>query len=144
MLFHEVAARLEKRLGLGEFPLVRRRLYARLQRLCLERGDPVLAVIAAVVEEAYGPKVRDKGQYFCWVIKRRLAEQLDIVLESSPSPASSAPAPTVAELRERVANSVPATRAAAEDDLREKLAKRARDETIARLRERVAAEGGGS
>jgi hypothetical protein len=38
------------------------------------KGDEVLQIVANVVEEAHGPKVRDKGQYFCWVIKRRLEE----------------------------------------------------------------------
>jgi len=75
MLTHEVARRLEQKLGLGQFPVVRRRLYARLQRTCEQKGDGPLLVIAGVLEEALGPKVRDKGQYFCWVVKRRLEEQ---------------------------------------------------------------------
>ena len=75
MLTHEVARRLEQKLGLGQFPMVRRRLYARLQRTCEQKGDGALLIVAGVLEEAMGPKVRDKGQYFCWVIKRRLEEQ---------------------------------------------------------------------
>jgi hypothetical protein len=74
MLTTEVAARLERKLGLGTFPLVRRRMYQRLQRLAVQHGDPVVEIIAQVEMEALGPKVRDKGQYFCWVVKRRLGE----------------------------------------------------------------------
>lgn len=83
MLTTEVASRLERKLGLGAFPLIRRRMFQRLQRLAVEHGDPVLEIIAQVEMEAIGPKVRDKGQYFCWVIKRRLAE-LGFPLEPSP------------------------------------------------------------
>jgi hypothetical protein len=74
MLTTEVARRLELHLGLGGFPMVRRRLYARLQRLCVQLGDQALKIVAAVAEEAMGPKIRDKGRYFSWVIKRRLQE----------------------------------------------------------------------
>jgi hypothetical protein len=74
MMFHEVAQRLETRLGLGEFPLIRRRLYARLQRLVESKGDGPLQVIAALVQEAEGGKIRNAGQYFCFVVKRRLEE----------------------------------------------------------------------
>ena len=35
----------------------------------------MLIVIAAVVEEALAPRVRDKGLYFCSAVKRRLIEQ---------------------------------------------------------------------
>lgn len=86
MLYHEVAQRLEKRLGLGEFPIVRRRLYARLQRLVESKGDGPLQVIAALVQEAEGPKIRNAGMYFCWVVKRRLEEAgWPIGPESSPN-----------------------------------------------------------
>lgn len=74
MMYHEIAKRLEAKLGLGQFPLIRRRLYQRLQRLCEQKGDGPLQVIAALVQEAEGPKIRDKGQYFCYVVKRRLEE----------------------------------------------------------------------
>lgn len=55
--------------------MVRRRMFSRLQRICEQRGDGALYVVAGVLEEALGPKIRDKGQYFCWVVKRRLEEQ---------------------------------------------------------------------
>ena len=74
MFTTEVAARLERKLGLGAFPLIRRRMFQRLQRLAVCHGDPVLEIIAQVEMEAIGPQIRDKGQYFCWVVKRRLAE----------------------------------------------------------------------
>ena len=75
MLTNEIARRCEQKLGLGQFPMVRRRLYAKLQRLCEQKGEGPLQIVAGVLDEALGPKVRDAGQYFCWVIKRRLEEQ---------------------------------------------------------------------
>lgn len=74
MLSTEVARRLEQKLGLGEFPLVRRRLYARLQRLAVARGDAALMIIAGVLESAAAPSVRNAGQYFCFTVRRRLEE----------------------------------------------------------------------
>jgi hypothetical protein len=85
MLDVEVAARLERSLGLGAFPLIRRRMFQRLQRLAVQGGEPVLQVISQVEMEARGPSVRDKGQYFCWVVKRRLRE-LGYDLDNRPSP----------------------------------------------------------
>jgi hypothetical protein len=92
VLTTEVAARLERKLGLGAFPLIRRRMFQRLQRLAVQHGDPVLEIVSQVELEALGPNVRDKGQYFCWVVKRRLAE-LGFPLDGVPSlssPAASA------------------------------------------------------
>jgi hypothetical protein len=88
MLTTEVAARLERKLGVGAFPLVRRRLYQRLQRLAVAHGDPVLQIIGQVEMEALGDRVRDQGQYFCFVVKRRLGElgyPLDAVQGSPPA-----------------------------------------------------------
>lgn len=90
MLTTEVAARLERKLGLGAFPLVRRRMYQRLQRLALQHGDPVVEIIAQVEMEALGPKIRDGGQYFCWVVKRRL-EELGFALQPSQGPPPAVP-----------------------------------------------------
>lgn len=74
MLTHEIARRLEQKLGLGEFPMVRRRLFSRLQRVCEQSGDVALLVVAAVLEESCGPKIRDKGKYFSFTCVRRLTE----------------------------------------------------------------------
>ena len=75
MLTSEIARRLEQKIGLGDFPLVARRFFARLQRLCEQKGDGPLMIIAAVAEEAQGPQIRNKNQYFGFSVKRRLQEQ---------------------------------------------------------------------
>ncbi len=141
-MYHEVASRLERRLGLGEFPMVRRRLFARLQRLCQEKGDGPLQVIAALVQEAEGPKIRDKGQYFCWVVKRRLAEAGWPIDVPSAVPLTPTQVEAVAAIRENLAKPVPTDRPSAENNLREVLAKRAREEVVSRLRAHGTAEGG--
>lgn len=134
MLFHEVASRLEKRLGLGEFPVVRRRLFARLQRLCEQKGDAVLQVIAALVQESEGPKIADKGKYFCWVVKRRLEEAgFPLGREGAGPPAVSAEA-VVRDVAAQCGGAYPADVRAAEDDMRAKLVQRARELRISRLR----------
>jgi len=115
MLTHEVARRLEQKLGLGEFPMVRRRLFSRLQRLCEKVGDAALVIVAGVLDEAHGPKIRDKGHYFAWVVKRRLGEAglwegppaQDAANEpapQAPKPPAAAPVPTFREMREHLAD----------------------------------------
>jgi hypothetical protein len=83
MLNHEVARQCEQRLGLGEFPLVRRRLFSRLQRVCQQRGDEPLLIVSQVLEEARclkdrrtgGEATKDsKGRYFCKAVVARLSE----------------------------------------------------------------------
>jgi hypothetical protein len=106
MLTTEVAARLERSLGLGAFPMVRRRMYARLQRLAVQHGDPVLEILSQVEMEARGDKIRDKGQYFCWVVKRRLAEMgfpLDV---PAAQPASVSPAAQVRQMAKRLGDAL--------------------------------------
>lgn len=75
MLAQEVAAVLERALKLGAWPMVRRRLYARLQRICVQRGDAAVQIVSQVLVEARGGKIRDPGQYFCFVVTRRLKEE---------------------------------------------------------------------
>jgi hypothetical protein len=116
MLTTEVASRLERKLGLGAFPMVRRRMYQRLQRLAVQHGDPVLEIIAQVEMEAIGPKVRDKGQYFCWVVKRRLGELgFPIDLPQAAAPAVP-PANTVKEVKTHLAASFGKTAAQEEEE----------------------------
>lgn len=112
MLTTEVASRLERKLGLGAFPLIRRRMFQRLQRLAVEHGDPVLEIIAQVEMEAIGPKVRDKGQYFCWVIKRRLAE---LGFPLVPSPGSQPAQPPANVVRAAAADLANKTSLAVQD-----------------------------
>jgi hypothetical protein len=151
MLTTEIARRLELRLKLGQFPLVRRRLYARVQRICIQAGEPALKVVADLLQECEGPRIRDAGQYFCWVIKRRLEEN-GISWDAGSSrpgvtPAGS-PVVTVPQLvqtiakatADRVTDPMPTTRAEAEDDLRRKLEQRRFEETKARLLATAAAQ----
>jgi hypothetical protein len=74
MLSTEVARRLEACFGLGQFPMIRRRLYARLQRLCVSKGEAVLVIVGQVVEEAKAPSIRDHGKWFSAAVVRRLTE----------------------------------------------------------------------
>lgn len=70
----EIPARLEQIFGLGSMPVVRRRLYRRLQRLAEQRGEAVLLIIGEVASEAKAKTVRNPGQFFSYVIGRRLKE----------------------------------------------------------------------
>lgn len=83
MLTHEISRVLERELGLGEFPLVRRRLFSRLQRVCEQKGDEPLLIVAQVREEARTLRDRGNGgpatqssraRYFCKVAVLRLTE----------------------------------------------------------------------
>lgn len=141
----EVARRLEQQLKLGQFPLVRRRLYARVQRICIQVGEPALKVVADLLQECEGPRIRDAGQYFCWVLKRRFQEN-DISWDAGASRPTATPAGvqsvTVPQLVEtvakaaadRVAGPPSTTRADVEEDLKRLLELRRMEETIARLR----------
>jgi hypothetical protein len=149
MLTTEVARRLEQRLGLGGFPMVRRRMYARLQRMAIAGGDAVLKVIAELLQEADGPKIRDKGQYFCWVVKRRLAENgfpwdgptpAGVTDPNQPpsAPPHVPPHQVVKQLGETLHVQYSETREQVQADLKAQLEKRHRDEVIARLRANAA------
>lgn len=84
MLTTEIARTLEKKLGLGEFPMVRRRLYSRLQRVAVAKGDLALLIISEALLQADalrdrqtgGPATLDsKGRWFAKVVVLRLKEQ---------------------------------------------------------------------
>lgn len=67
-----LALRLERRLGLGEKPLVRRSVYQRLERMVAAHGQPVyttIAEVAVVAESKQNP-----GRWFVAAITLRLAE----------------------------------------------------------------------
>jgi hypothetical protein len=83
MLDHEVAQACERKLGLGEFPLVRRRLFSRLQRVCQTQGDVALRIVAEALQGAEnlrdrvngGPATQaSKGKWFCVAVVRRLTD----------------------------------------------------------------------
>ncbi len=72
MDFHGLASRLERRFGLGTMPLIRRRLYQRLERECEAHGDGVYALISEVGTIAMGKD--SPGNWFCCAVTRRLRE----------------------------------------------------------------------
>jgi hypothetical protein len=85
MLTTEVSRRLERELGLGQFPLVRRRLYSRLQRVCEQRGDEPLLIVSEVLMQAKSATIRDAGKWFCAAVVRRLTEAGYWAQPSSPN-----------------------------------------------------------
>jgi len=67
-----LAKRLEGRLGLGEFPMIRKRLYSRVERTCQQHGDAAYAIVVDCVNAAV---TKNKpGNWFSSAITRRLAE----------------------------------------------------------------------
>jgi hypothetical protein len=74
MRYEDVAKECEKRVGVGEFPLVARRFFARLQRLVMQHGDGALMIIHGCLDESQGPNIRHKCKYFGFTCKRRLQE----------------------------------------------------------------------
>lgn len=71
----QIAARLEKKLGLGTNPEVRRELYQRVETLVCDATDPeaALDVVTGVVSDACDKS--DPGRYFAYVVLRRLSER---------------------------------------------------------------------
>jgi hypothetical protein len=116
MLNHEVARQLEQRLGLGEFPMIRRRLYSRLQRVCQQRGDEPLLIVSQVLEEARCLKDRQtggeatkhsKGLYFCKAVVARLSEagywdKPGSTGPNEPPPPKPSPPPAIPPMNETV------------------------------------------
>lgn len=74
MFSHEVARTLERLLGCGQFPLVRKRLYSRLQRVCEQRGQEPLTIVSECLQSAKSPSIRDPGKWFSAAVVRRLTE----------------------------------------------------------------------
>jgi len=68
----EVVKRLETRLGLGDNPIARRRLYRRLARLAQVHGEPCLRLLAELVQDA--EHRTDPGRWFSRAAKLRLME----------------------------------------------------------------------
>ncbi len=68
-----IAERLETRFGLGDKPTLRRALYQRLADLVDEEGDRAYLVIAEVADDA--ARADKPGNYFAWVVIRRLMER---------------------------------------------------------------------
>jgi hypothetical protein len=67
-----LAKRLEAKFGLGEFPMVRRRLYARLERACEQYGDPCYISVCDCGQAA---ETKAKpGNWFCAAVSSRLKE----------------------------------------------------------------------
>ncbi len=70
-----IAESLERRLGLGTKPILRRALYQRLQELCEHEGERAYLVVASVLADAESGRKDDKGRYFASVVLRRLMER---------------------------------------------------------------------
>lgn len=136
MLDHEVASRLKAKLGLGEFPLVRERLYSRLQRLVYERGDVPLRIIAEVLQEAHGPKVRDPGRYFCFTVTKRLTVAGLWTQAGSANETQAEVRATVQRLKEKAANPVPAAAVESDEVVYNRVVQQRTDE----LRRKLAAQ----
>jgi hypothetical protein len=67
----ELMGRLQREFGLGECPMARLRLFARLARAAAT-DERVLVVVRAVALESKGKK--RPGHWFCSAVTRRLAE----------------------------------------------------------------------
>lgn len=99
MLTHEIARTLEKKFGVGEFPMVRRRLYTRVQRVCERAPDEALRIVADAVQQAESLKDRftggpatqlSKGKWLTKVVVIRLTEAG--YWDQTPPPAEPPPA----------------------------------------------------
>lgn len=68
-----VAARLERKFGLGSRPTVRAAFYERLEQLVDEHGERAYVAIASAAADAIGKE--DPGRYFTRVATLRLRER---------------------------------------------------------------------
>jgi hypothetical protein len=69
-----IAQYLRQTFGLGDNPIVREKLYQRLQRL-VDAGTPgVLDAVKECEKAAGDPSTRHPGRFFASVVKRRLLE----------------------------------------------------------------------
>jgi hypothetical protein len=67
-----LSQRLERTFGLGERPLVRRRLYGRLQRLCDEHGSTLYRHVCSVASAAKDKQ--EPSNWFCRAVMLRLKD----------------------------------------------------------------------
>lgn len=73
MNMSDVSQRLEKALGLGTRPDLRRELYDRLQQIVEAEGERAYVIIARCAQEA---QAKDSpGRWFAAVVLRRLEER---------------------------------------------------------------------
>lgn len=68
-----IAERLQRKLGLGDRPDLRRALYVRLERLVAEKGEGCYYTIATVVEDSNGKL--NPGKFFAKIVLLRLMER---------------------------------------------------------------------
>jgi hypothetical protein len=67
-----LARRLEAKFGLGEFPMIRRRLYTRLERACEQHGDAAYIIVCDCGQAAL---TKGKpGNWFSSAVSARLKE----------------------------------------------------------------------
>jgi hypothetical protein len=69
---YRIQQRLERKFGLGDKPVSRRKLYKWLADLADEHGEPVLVVVSTAVAQAVS--ARNPDRYFCAVVKRLISE----------------------------------------------------------------------
>lgn len=69
----DIAARLERKFGLGQDAGARRRLYARLEREVQMYGEDAYRAIATAAADA--ETARDPGRYFAVAATRRLRQR---------------------------------------------------------------------
>jgi hypothetical protein len=91
-----LARRLEAKFGLGEFPMIRRRLYTRLERACEHHGDAAY-IIVCDCGQAAATKGKP-GNWFSSAVSARLKEagflgESGGPNQGAPVPQPNAPAP---------------------------------------------------
>jgi hypothetical protein len=74
---YDIAAKLQRRLGLGSKPIVRRAFYERLEGLVdaeptEQRRERIYQIIASAAADSDGKS--DPGRYFCFTVNQRLRE----------------------------------------------------------------------
>lgn len=69
---YRIQQRLERKFGLGDKPVSRRKLYKWLADLADEHGEPVLVAISTAVAQSIAARSPDR--YFCSVVKRLISE----------------------------------------------------------------------
>ena len=136
MLDHDVARVLAQQLGAGEFPLVRKRLFARLQRVCEQKGDIALRIVAEVLQEAQGPRIRNRGKYFCFAVVRRLTEAGFWASPGGANETADQARANVEAIKQRVADPTPAAKAESEEEIYNRVAQQRADEVRRRLADR--------
>jgi hypothetical protein len=93
----EAYERLVRQFGLGDFPLIRKRLFSRLAREIEMVGDVVLFIVRSCAQDARVLRDRNTGgiasaesqaRWFCAAVSRRLREHGFLQNQPSATPAA--------------------------------------------------------